>query len=145
MVSAVGLDEDDLDEMFTKLLTGKGTAEDFEQLVSLIEQAATDVTVAETEPGLHVLTATGFNFEDDEEAVALLGQMVLQIAYRQEHGLVWATLEHVGLYDGTIRFQMTDLTIDDELFNRERFLEDGKARRFDLAQLVSMFEGAQDE
>ena len=110
------------------------------ELVQLIEQAATNVTVTETEPGPHVLTASGFNFEEDEDAQQFLGEMVLQIAYREGVGLAWATLEHVGPYDGSIRFEMTDLTTDDDLFNHDRYLEDGKTRRFDLASLVRTFE-----
>jgi hypothetical protein len=94
------------------------------------------VKVTETEPGLHVLTATGFNFEADQEAQQFLGRMVLQIAYREGVGLAWATLEHVGPYDGNIRFEMTDLTVDDELFNRERYMSDGKTRRFNLGSLI---------
>jgi len=139
------VDTERLHASFQNMLTGKATAEDFEQLVSLIEQAATNVTVTETEPGLHVLTASGFTFEDDEEAAALMGNMALQIAYREEYGLAWAMLEHVGLYDGTIRLEMTEVTTDDELFNRERFMEDGKTRRFDVSQLIGMFKDAPDK
>jgi hypothetical protein len=135
----IDIDEEELARLAVNVFTGRATAQEFESLVSLIEQAATDVSVTETERGLHVLTATGFNFEDDEEAQQFLGQMELQIAYREGVGLAWAKLEHVGPYDGNIRFQMTDLTVDDELFNRERYLADGKTRRFDLGSLIETF------
>ena len=132
-------DEEELARLALNVLTGRATAEEFESLVSLIEQAATNVTVAETEPGLHVLKASGFDFEGDEEAEQFLDQMVLQIAYREGVGLAWATLEHVGPYDGTVRFEMTDLTVHDELFNRERYLADGRTRRFNLGSLIQTF------
>ncbi len=131
-------DHAEIHEVLLRLFTGSATSEDLDRLVSHLEAAATSVSLEAIEPGLHVLTATGFHFDQDPEAQEWLGELVLQIAYRDGVGLVWATLEHVGEYDGTIRFEMTDLTIDDELFDRSRYLQDGRVNRFNASQIMSM-------
>ncbi|MFQ5492182.1 MAG: hypothetical protein ACE5GE_15810, partial [Phycisphaerae bacterium] len=98
-----GLDEEQLERMLVRVLTGKATAQEFRGLVALLEEAATNVDVKETEPGLHVLSARGFDFQGDAEAKELLGDMVLQVAYREGTGLSWVQIDHVGQLDGTIR------------------------------------------
>ncbi|MCP4249666.1 MAG: hypothetical protein GY778_21710 [bacterium] len=134
----------DVDQALSDLLTGKATADDFQALAALIEEAASNVSVDEEEPGLHVLRASGFHFEDDAEAEELLGKAILRVAYREGAGLAWATVEHVGRFDGTVRFELTDVTAEDPMFDRERFMEDERVKRFNLSQLAGMF-GATDD
>ena len=73
----------------------------------------------------------------------MAGSMVLKIAYREGVGLAWATLDHIGAYDGTVRFEMTDLAADDELFHRERFLQEGSVQRFDVSQLLNLVQATE--
>lgn len=135
-----GFTEQELTKLALDVFTGKASAEQFRSLVSLLEQAASDVRVEETQPGLHVLTASGFNFEDDEEAQRMLGRLVLQIAYQEGLGLAWASLENIGQYDGWVRFQMVDASINDPCFNRERFVSDPAVQRFNLGSMLGFFE-----
>ncbi len=133
------LDHDAIEAMGMRILTGQASAEEFTAMVTLLEQAATNVQVAETEPGLHVLTASGFDFQGDAEAEEILGAVVLQIAYRQGSGLDSVLVEHFGQHDGTIRFVHTDVSAEDDVFDRERFAKQPGVQRFDIGQFKAMF------
>ena len=133
-------EEAQMQRMLLSILTGQATADEFRALVAMLEEAVTNVSVEETEPGLHVLTASGFDTEDDAEAQEMIGDMELSVAYKEGFGLAWAKVEHVGQFDGTVHLEMTDLSIDDPLFDRERLAKDGSALRFNLSQLANLAE-----
>jgi hypothetical protein len=140
-----GGEADEVQQLLGRLLTGKATGEEFVALVSQIEEEVAELSVTETEPGLHVLTASGFDFEDDAEAKRMAGSMILKIAYREGVGIAWATIEHIGAYDGTVRFEMIDLAAEDELFDRKRFLKEGAVQRFDVSQFLDLVGAMEDD
>ena len=143
--SAVGISfgsDDDLRCVLAGILSGKATREDIDRLVAKLAEEIDDVSVRDEGNGLHVLTASGF---DDDDAVK---NAELEIAYREGKGIEWARIEHIGAYDGAIRFERTDATLDDPMFDAARFTEDGTTQVFDLANIKSMFEamgGAKDQ
>lgn len=134
--------DDDLQCVLAGILSGKATREDIDRLVAKLAEEIDDVSVRDEGNGLHVLTASGF---DDDDAVK---NAELEIAYREGKGIEWARIEHIGAYDGAIRFERTDVTFDDPMFDAARFTEDGTTQVFDLANIKSMFEamgGAKDQ
>ena len=138
------IDPNAFEQLPQRLLTGQATASELENLITLLESAAEQATIAEVEPGLHVLTVSGLDIDDDDiEGEILLGNAVLQVAYREGAGVEWLRIDHLGVDDGRILVEMTDLTTDHELFSRERFLADPKVTRFDLAGLLNFFEKKQ--
>ena len=140
-----GSEEAAMLHMLLSIMTGQASADEFRGLVSLMEEAVTDVQVRETEPGLHVLTASGFDTEGDAEADAMIGDMELQIAYKEGLGLAWARIDHLGEHDGTIRFDMTDVTLDSPIFDREQWSNNNTAMRVNLSQLLDMSEAFKDK
>lgn len=138
-------EEAQMRRMLLSILTGQATADEFRALVAMLEEAVSNVSVEETEPGLHVLTASGFDTGGDTKAQGLIGDMVLRVAYKEGFGLAWAKIEHVGQLDGTVHLEMTDMNIDDPLFDRERLAKDGSALRFNLSQLVNLAETLGDK
>ncbi|UCC29465.1 MAG: hypothetical protein JSU86_14830 [Phycisphaerales bacterium] len=132
----------EINALLSDLLTGQADADDFEQLASLIEESAGNVTVMPQGDGVHLLQATDFNLEGtglDGDDMALLEKMTLEIAYAEDDGMLWAAVHHLGDYDGTIRFEQTDITADDPRFSGERYREDGVTKVIDLSGLLSMF------
>ena len=132
----------EINALLGDLLSGKADADDFEQLASLIEKSAGNVTVTPQGDGVHLLQATDFNLEGtglDADDMALLEKMTLEIAYAEDAGMLWAAVHHVGDYDGNIRFEQTDITADDARFSGESYREDGVTKVIDLSGLLGMF------
>ena len=127
--------EDQFKELIRAFLSGKASGEHIEQLVALIEENADDVkvNVRQRENGLHVLTASGF--DDDEEFIE---NMVIEIAYREGVGIEWAKIDHVGKYDGNIRFELSDDAIDADLLSGKKFRDDEGTTVIDLDNLKGL-------
>jgi hypothetical protein len=59
--------------------------------------------------------------------------------YREGHGVTGADVMHIGPYDGTVRLRTTDLTVDDEIFSKDRYLTEG-VQYLDLSGILEMAE-----
>ena len=129
--------EAELDQLPLKILTGKLTQADIDQIVSLLEEEAITVNVVEQEPGFHVLTARDFPPEPGEPWMA---NMVLTIAYREGYGVPWASLEHVGPYDGSLKVEMTEIALDDEVFSSQKYYQDGVTKVIDVGAIKDLAE-----
>lgn len=127
----------ELDQLPLKILTGQLTQADIDQIVSLLEQEAITVAVQEREPGFHVLTARDF---PPEQGAPWMANMVLEIAYREGYGVPWASLEHVGPYDGSIRVEMTEVALDDPIFSSEQYYHDGITKVIDVGAIKQLAE-----
>jgi len=126
------------DAAFLRMVTGQASAADFEAVVALIESAASDVTVTRGTGNRHILTASGFEFDEGDPDAEVLGRMIVEVVYQEGVGMASATVAHVGPYDGTVRFQMIGIDVDDDLFDRTRFLERPGVQRFDVSQFLPL-------
>ena len=135
--------DEEIGELLGKWLSGKVTPEEFDQFVAKIEEAFAQVHVDEVEPGLYVLTASDFSGLHDEvepgEAKWLTGLM-LEIAYREEVGVEWATLSNVGPAAGELRFEFIDDARDVDRITRDEYYQEGVTTMFDLGGLVKSLE-----
>lgn len=129
--------EAELEQLPLKILTGQLTQADIDQIVSLLEEEAITVTVVEQEPGFHVLTARDFPPEPGEPWMV---NMVLTIAYREGYGVPWASLQHVGPYDGNIRVEMTEVALDDKIFSSQQYYQDGVTKVIDVGAIKDLAE-----
>ena len=123
------------------MLTGEATGADIDTLVTLLETHAKNISVKEVRSGEYVLKASGFTFEEelDEEEMALAGNIALEIHYLEGRGVTEADVLHIGPYDGSIRLRTTDVTVDNEMFNKERYLTEG-VQYLDLSGIMEMAE-----
>ena len=133
--------QDGMNEWLTSLMTGRISMDQIDDLVALVESSAHDVSIDEQPDGTFVLTASDFAFEDmpgfsvDDE---LIEEVSLQIAYREDAGVLWATISNIGDYNGTIRLDLVDVTIDESALDRERWIEPGVTTVMDANQLTMM-------
>lgn len=136
--------EEQIQQFAQDFLLGRAGPEHIEAIVQLIQQAARDVTVRETEPGLYILRASDFTISVDEsdEDIEMLKRMVVEIAYRRDHGVEYANIANIGEYNGELRLSFADEQIDPKLFDRERFLEQGGVTVLNLAALKPLIEAA---
>src|SRR5262249_50823720 len=105
-----GDDQGPIGEALNRLITGQASAADFQQLVTHLQSSADSVTVEESGPGHHLLTATGLDV--DATPTSAGGQThaaTMRISYKDGQGVEWAELLHVGDADGTIRFERADI------------------------------------
>lgn len=138
----VALDEAGADkplaEAITGVLTGTLRREQIPALVTSIEEAARTVVVEEIAAGRWRLTARDFKTDDfDADELALLGQAVLTVDYRDALGVTRAELARLGSANGRITFEFTD-AIDPQLANSKRYTDVG-IRKLDLAGLLKSF------
>jgi hypothetical protein len=133
--------EAELERIVAGLLTGEATGADIDSLVTLLETHAKNISVKEVRRGEYVLKASGFTFEEelDEEEMALVGNIALEIHYLEGSGVTEADVLHIGPYDGSISLRTTDVTVDDEMFNKERYLSEG-VQYLDLSGIMEMAE-----
>ncbi len=129
--------DDEVGQLIGKLVSGQATGDELAKLVTVIEETAGKVDIAEVEPGLHLLTASEFKQEPDANS-PLDDDAVLEIAYREGAGVEHATLKHVGPGDGSVRFEGIAITADDERFSDERFANDGTTRLVSPAALLPL-------
>lgn len=132
-----------LNQLFGRLLTGKAGPEDFENLTTLITEAAGDVTVTPQSDGSHLLRASAFDMElfgVGPEEEALLADMTLEIAYDEDAGLLWVTLNHLGTYDGTVCFEQAEVAPDDPMFSDRQYRDDGVTQVVDLSGLLGLIQ-----
>ena len=137
-------DSEEFEALAGDLLTGKATADDLRQLATMIEEAASDVSVTPQEDGSYLLTAWGFDIDDesmDADEQAMIERMELEIAYKEATGVLWARLLHIGAYDGTLRFEATAISADDPMFSSQRYREDGVTTFLDLSAFKGLIEG----
>ncbi|UCE62363.1 MAG: hypothetical protein JSU63_11740, partial [Phycisphaerales bacterium] len=109
----------EINTLLNDLLKGEAGADDFERLAALIEESAGNVTVTPQGDGSYLLRATDFSFESvglDADELALVTDMSLQIAYAEDAGMLWATIDHLGAYDGVVRFEHADIDVDNPMF-----------------------------
>ncbi len=90
------------------LFTGRATPAQLDSLVTALGEAAQDVSVERTAPGVHVLRASRFKTDmlDDAEATAWLERAEFVAVYREKVGVESARIEHLGPYDGKVTFEM---------------------------------------
>jgi hypothetical protein len=131
-------DDDEMGAVINKLITGQATPADFQQLVTALQSSADSVIVEQVEPGVHVLTATGLDVES-EGGGNVPGGATLTISYRENDGVQWAEVQHIGDSEGRVRFERENVQPDDPRFDRERFASDPAVRRLDLSDWTSLF------
>lgn len=134
----------EVNELVGRLLSGQAGPEDFAQLTTLIEEKAGEVTVTPQDDGTYLLRAVDFDLDGlglDDEDRAVLADMALEIAYAEDAGLLWATLDNLGDDNGVMRFERVDVAADDPMFSGQRYREDGVTKVVDLTGLLSMIKG----
>lgn len=127
-----------------KLLSGQATPEEIDVFVSKMEQYAAEVRVDEVQPGLYVLSARDFSRaceQLDAEDAGWLAAATVQIAYRAQAGIEWASVTNVGPHQGSVRLEFIDTLTDRDRVQRETFLSSG-ATVIDLPAIMQMVEGA---
>ena len=134
----------EINELVGRLLSGQAGPEHFAQLTTLIESKAGEVTVTPQDDGTYLLRAVDFDLGGlglDHEDLAVLADMTVEIAYAQDVGLLWATLDNLGDDNGVMRFERADVAVDDPMFSGQRYREDGITKVVDLTGLMGMIKG----
>jgi len=134
----------ELAALVKNLLSGQATPEEIDLFVLKMEQYAAEVRVDEVQPGLYVLSARDFSRaceELDAEDAGWLAAATVQIAYRTEAGIEWASVTNAGPHRGSVRLEFIDTLTDRDRVQRETFLSSG-ATVIDLPAIVQMVEGA---
>jgi hypothetical protein len=134
----------EVNELVGRLLSGQAGPEDFAQLTTLIEEKAGEVTVTPQDDATYLLRAVDFDLDGlglDDEDLAVLADMALEIAYAEDAGLLWATLDNLGDYNGVMRFERADVAADDLMFSAQRYREDGVTKIIDLSGILDMVKG----
>ncbi|TWT45599.1 hypothetical protein RAS1_20270 [Phycisphaerae bacterium RAS1] len=137
-------DADNSDEQFEQLLvsllSGQADAAQLASLVQEIEQHAETVTVSEVEPGVHLLSMSGFKQDADDAHQAWIAKMTIEMRYREGAGVESLTCLHVGDEDGSVRIGFVDATPNLSRFDKQQLIDQG-VRRLDVASLGRMIEG----
>jgi hypothetical protein len=139
-LEAVGISNNtEVNGLFTELLAGRARPGDFDRFATLLEEGAGDVTVTPQRDGSYLLEAKAFDFAGvDPELDALLGRMTMTITYDDDAGLLWAAFEHIGAYDGIVRFERAEISSDDPMFSDQRYREDDSVTVVDMSTLAHM-------
>lgn len=125
-----------VNQLAARLLHGRAGPGDIKHYFELLSESAKNVTVEEREPGVHVLVATDFHFDDDRLNVWLGPDTRYSVVYREGRGVESASVEHIGATNGSIRFETIDFTYDEASHGRRRFTGDGQTHVVDLAALL---------
>jgi hypothetical protein len=134
-------DRGEVKQLFLDFVAGRATAEQINQVFSLIAEAARDASIVEVTPGLYLLTASDFKLEAlDTDDAAMLADMRLEITYRAGSGLESAALTNLGQYAGTLRLSPPGGAADQNLFDRKRLVEPGVTRVCDLSVFRPLLE-----
>lgn len=134
---------------------------DLQSVLGRLEEMATNITVEETEEGLFVLTASGF-----QQGLSLpvadgsrispgarqgleawlrdrMKDQVVEVGYRMDEGVRWIKVRHFGTPEGCIDIQVGDVEFDGRLFDLDYHLERRPAPVVDasaMLALVDMFD-----
>jgi hypothetical protein len=132
-------------EVLHAVLTGDATPQQIQQLVSFIESAAGEVHVQQLGGGVHEMTVSDFDIDElsDADADEIFG-VELIVRYHEEEGVDFATFNHVGDYDGSIRIELTNVAIDTDRLDRDYYVEEGVTQLMSVSsilQLLGMFNG----
>ena len=123
-------------QLVKDFLIGRAGAEQIDRMLVLIARTARDVSLAEVEPGWHVLNVREFKLDaiaaDD---AAQLADLTLEVTYREGSGIESAVLEHIGRYDGTLRLLPIDGRVDQSLFDKRDVIGRGATTVWDLSSL----------
>jgi hypothetical protein len=129
---------------------------DLQHVLGRLEEIATDITVAEAEPGLFVLTAAGFHgrirlpVPDHSELTPgtregleswlqdMMRDQVVEVGYRVDDGVRWIHVRHFGRTDGCIDVQVGDVEFDTRLFDLDYHLERRSAPVVDASALLAL-------
>jgi len=130
----------DVSQLAARLLHGRAGAADIRHYFELLRESAKNVTVEEREPGVHVLVATDFHFDDDRLAAWVGPDTRYSVVYREGRGVESASVEHIGATNGSIRFETIDFTYDEATHGRRRFADDGQTHVLDFAALLKAVE-----
>lgn len=144
------LNRPDLEELVRGFVTGDATPDQIDSLVSQLDMGADAASVEEVEPGLYILTlrnpadqAGGVRGEDDAVSTGTDHtddmDMEVQIAYRQNVGVVWLHLLHFGLQDGTVSIEFIDAPGDHVLPSMAQYVDDGRTTILKLKDLIGPF------
>lgn len=105
--SGVELEFDGMDEadklLLNRVLSGRATASELEQLLAGIDHEGADLNIEARGNGLHVLTAS--NFEDDDE---FMQHARVEVAYQEGAGVQWLAVNNVGPHQGAIRIDFVE-------------------------------------
>ena len=133
--------QNDIAQLVKDFLIGRAGAEQIDRMLVLIARTARDVSLAEVEPGLHVLKVREFKLDavaaDD---AAQLADMTLEVTYRAGGGIESAVLEHIGRYDGTLRLLPIGGRLEQSLFDKRGVIRPGATNVWDLSSLKPLLE-----
>lgn len=124
-----------LDALVDRLIEGRASSQDFQDLATALEDAAEEVTVEQIAAGEYLLTAHRLILPDQPPPPAGQPAPVLRIAYSESTGVQWAELQHFGDVGGSMRFERVDVSSDDPRFDRARFASRPGVRRIDIAAI----------
>ncbi len=130
----------DVNQLAGRLLHGRAGAADIRHFFEVLQKSATNVSVEEREPGLHVLTASGFNNDDPNLAIWLGPNTTYSVVYREGSGVESASVENIGATNGSIHFETIDFKYDEATHGRQRFAGDGQTHVLDFAALLKAIE-----
>ena len=124
-----------IEELARGLFTGELSREDLDQLMSLIESTAGTMTVEELGAGEYLLIASGFDDDDPD-----IKDAVFKVRYREGFGVPWAEIANIGAYKGSVRIELAEVEVDESLFDKSRYLDDGVTKVLDLSGLMQFVE-----
>jgi hypothetical protein len=128
-------------QLVKDFLIGRAGADQIDRVLMLIAQTARDVRLAESEPGLHVLTVREFRLDAlAAEDAAQLADMTLEVTYREGSGIESATLEHIGPYDGVLWLSPISCGVDERRFDQRNVIQPGVTTVWDLSSLRLLLE-----
>lgn len=123
-------------QLVKDFLIGRAGADQIDRTLALIAHTARDVSLAEVEPGLHVLKVREFKLDTlAADGAAQLANVTLEVTYREGSGIESAVLEHIGPYGGTLWLSPITGYVDQGLFDKRNVARPRATAVWDLSAL----------